>query len=281
VGQLWTNYIFVEIAAVPHPASRYAFSILAVASAIMLSSCMQISNPMSNETKMAAKEVGEAREAVKKAHKEEDKEFKEEKREEKEEDTDFGKMKRELEAHRARAAANPGQTDGKSGEFVDKELIALNQRVHHLSQRMELLSERVHKMSLNLENLPAKLAELRLELKTTEDKVQHMASAPKAAPQSPRKKLSPKMGKPFWSVQLGAYKTKPGAEEAWGEILANPMAVELTEAKVHYIPTKPLKNGKRLTLIVINQYANRKSAEEACKTMMDNGIDCVAHYARP
>ena len=56
--------------------------------------------------------------------------------------------------------------------------------------------------------------------------------------------------KPFWSVQLGAYKTKPGAEEAWGEILANPMAVELSEAEVHYIPTKPLKNGKRLEMEV-------------------------------
>jgi len=79
---------------------------------------------------------------------------------------------------------------------------------------------------------------------------------------------------------LGPTRQNRGGGEAWGDILANPMAVELSEAKVHCIPTKPLKNGKRLTLIVINKYANRKSADAACKAMMGNGIDCVAHYAR-
>jgi len=271
--------------------TRKAALSVVLCTTVLLSSCMQISNPLSNDTKVAEKQVGEAREAVKKAHKEEEKEFKKERREEKAEDRDFAKMKRELEADRARAAAQPGQTNGKSREFVDKELLALNQRVHHLSQRMEHLSDRVHKLAEHMENLTTKLAELKLELVTTEDKVQKMAAAPKSekagsTKKGPPKKLArntppAKKVKPFWSVQLGAYKTKPGAEEAWGDILANPMAVELSEAKVHYIPTKPLKNGKRLTLIVINKYANRKSADAACKAMIGNGIDCVAHYARP
>jgi hypothetical protein len=47
---------------------------------------MQISNTLSNDTKVAAKQVGEVREAVKKAHKQEEKEFKKERWEEKAED---------------------------------------------------------------------------------------------------------------------------------------------------------------------------------------------------
>ncbi|MFP6704955.1 MAG: hypothetical protein VCE75_02755 [Alphaproteobacteria bacterium] len=105
---------------------------------------------------------------------------------------DFAKMKRELEADRARSAAQPGQTNGKSREFVDKELLALNQRVHHLSQRMEHLSDRVHKLAEHMENLPTKLAELKMELVTAEDKVRKMATAPKSEKPVPPKRARPR-----------------------------------------------------------------------------------------
>jgi tRNA1(Val) A37 N6-methylase TrmN6 len=127
--------------------TRAAALSVVLGTALLLSSCMEISNPLSSETKVAEKQVGEAREAVKKAHKEEEKEFKKEKQEEKAEDKSFAKMKRQLEADQARAPANPGQANGTSREFVDKELLALNQRVHHLSQRLEHISERVHKLA--------------------------------------------------------------------------------------------------------------------------------------
>jgi len=123
---------------------------------------------------------------------------------------------------KAGVGGRPGQTNGKSREFVDKELLALNQRVHHLSQRMEHLSDRVHKMAEHMVNLPTKLAELKLELVTTEDKVRKIAAAPKSekagsTKMGPPKKLArntppAKKVKPFWSVQLGPYKTKPGGK---------------------------------------------------------------------
>lgn len=181
----------------PHLLNRKTYTRAAALSvvlgtALLLSSCMEISNPLSSETKVAEKQVGEAREAVKKAHKEEEKEFKKEKQEEKAEDKSFAKMKRQLEADQARAPANPGQANGTSREFVDKELLALNQRVHHLSQRMEHISERVHKLAEHMENLPAKLAELKLELMTTEDKVQKIAAATKSEKPSAEKRSPPK-----------------------------------------------------------------------------------------
>ena len=94
----------------PHLLNRKTYTRAAALSvvlgtALLLSSCMEISNPLSSETKVAEKQVGEAREAVKKAHKEEEKEFKKEKQEEKAEDKSFAKMKRQLEADQARAPA--------------------------------------------------------------------------------------------------------------------------------------------------------------------------------
>jgi hypothetical protein len=59
------------------------------------------------------------------------------------------------------------------------------------------------------------------------------------------------------------------------------MAVELSDAKVNYVPSKPLKSGKRLTLIIINEYANFNAANGACKTLKGNGIDCVAYHVKP
>ncbi len=254
-----------------------AFAMVA-ASAVLLSSCMEISNPLArNNTALAAKQVGEAVEADKKARQEEEREFKQEMKEEKEEDKDFERMKRELAADQADAKTHPGETKGVSRLFVDKELMAVNERVHHLSQRMEHLSARVHKMAQHLENLPAKLAELKLELMTTENEVRTIASGEKPARKRPPKKSAPKKTKPFWGIQLGAYKTKPGAKEAWNELLANPMAVELSEAEVHYVASKPLKSGKRLTLIVIDKYPSHKAADGACNDLKGNGLDCVAY----
>jgi len=59
------------------------------------------------------------------------------------------------------------------------------------------------------------------------------------------------------------------------------LAIELTEATVHYVPTKPNKKGKTLTLIVINYYPNHKAANKACTNLKKNGLDCVAILVRP
>ena len=72
-----------------------------------------------------------------------------------------------------------------------------------------------------------------------------------------------------------------GTKGSWDEFIVNPLAIELTEATVHYVPTKPNKKGKTLTLIVINYYPNHKAANKACTNLKKNGLDCVAILVRP
>ncbi|MBC8241937.1 MAG: SPOR domain-containing protein [Alphaproteobacteria bacterium] len=229
---------------------------------------------------MAAKEVAEAKEADEKARKDEMRELKKEKKEEKVEDKGFAAMQAQLKKDVARAESNPDQPAGVSRLYFDKEMLAMNERVHAISTRVEELSQRVHEMAQRVENIPEQLAELKLELTKAEVNIRSSASGPASRPKAPMQAAT-RSGSAFWGIQIGAYKTRAGAEVAWAEFLADPMAVELNDAKVHYIQSKPLRNGSRLTLMIINDYASRKAAEDACNTMKGRGIDCVAYHVKP
>ena len=138
-------------------------------------------------------------------------------------------------------------------------MLALNERIHHLSQRIEEVSERIHSLAGLLEHLPSKVA-----------KLESMASQRSATP-----------GEPFWGVQVGAYNTRSGAKEGWTEILSNQAAIQLNDAEVQYFLSEPLKSGKRLTLIVINEYDSRVAAQSACNELKEVGVDCVAIRVTP
>ncbi len=221
---------------------------------------------------MAAKEVRDAKAAGRRAHRKEARELNKERQEEKAEDKDFAAMRKQLARDEALAEANPDQRAGVSRSFFDKEMLAMNERVHAISKRVIDLSERVHEMAQRVENMPEKLAELKLELVTAGANIRN-SKAPMQGARRP--------GAPFWGVQIGAYKTRSGAEIFWAEFLADPMAIELTDAKVHYVQSKPLKNGNRLTLIIVNEYANHKAADKACNGLKGRGLDCVAYYVKP
>ncbi len=264
----------------------------AIALTISISSCGKIPTLPLGDTSTAAAEVQQAKKADKKAHDQEAKEFEKEKQDEKAEDREFAKMKRQLEKDKAEARAHPNQHKTVSRLFFDEEILAINERIHALSVRLEHMSERVHKLSEHVEDIPEQMAALKLELLMTENEVREAAAKPKTdsaakpetadapKPKAPRQ-LAKKPSKAFWGIQLGAYKTKAGAEEEWTKFQANPMAVELSDAKVHYVPSKPLKSGKRLTLIVVNEYPNFNAANGACNTLKGNGIDCVAYHVKP
>ena len=258
---------------------------LAAALAVLLSACIQTSDTAPGDAGMSMKKVQMAEQADKKAHKKEEKEFKKEKAEEKAEDKDYAAMKKELEKDRAEAAAHPGQDKRASKLFVDTEFLAVNERVHHLSERMEELSQRVHELAVRLEHTPAKIADLELALEKTAEKLGIISARPTASGKSGKKANAPKQltaapKKSFWGIQMGAYRTRAGAEVSWAEFLAIPLAVELTEATVHYIAAKPNKKGHVFTLIVVNEYPNRKSANKACNALKENGLDCVAYRVK-
>ncbi|MBT5881227.1 MAG: SPOR domain-containing protein [Rhodospirillaceae bacterium] len=225
---------------------------LGIAGAVLLASCAKMPDMMPKDTGEAAEQVKVAKQADKKAHMAEQKELAKERREEKTE---------------------------------DKEILALNERIHTLSLRVEDLSERMHQMTQRLEHDPLKIAEMELAIKAIEERIGDDGAEHKA-PRHGMTKKSPKMpakssGKAFWGIQIAAYKTEAGAKEAWAELLDNPMAIELQEAKVQYIKTKPMKNGKRLILAVINDYPSHKAANDACESLKERGIDCVAARIRP
>ena len=176
--------------------------ILVFASAIVLSSCAKMPNLMPKDAG-AAKATGEAAEQVKsartedkKAHVEEAKELKKERMEEKTEDKEFALMKKQLEEDAARAAANSDNPDVVSRVFFDKEILALNERIHILSKRVEDLSERTHHMAQRLEHDPLKIAELELAVKSIEAKI-GSDGVERKAPRHGMAKKSPQMsGKP-------------------------------------------------------------------------------------
>jgi len=218
------------------------------------------------------------------AYKEEEAGFKSEAREEKVETKGFAEMQAELRADEARAADSSQQDVGISRLFFDEEMLKLNERVHTVSQRVEEISERVHGLAELFERVPSRLAALEAVSGAQTGEKMAMAPASSApAPIAPTTAKKPAMaaGTPFWGVQLGAYKTKSGAEKAWGRVLTNPAAVELNDATVQYIPSKPRKDGSKLTRIIVNQYAKRGAAKTACKDLKGKGVDCVAVYIKP
>jgi hypothetical protein len=241
----------------------------------------------------AKEKVAEAKMADKKAHDEEEKDVAKEKKEEKKEDSDFAAMQKELRENAAKADAdakaraadrasgnasssNSGsdQPPGVSVAFFDKEMLAINERIHHLSERMEEMSERIHHIAQRLETMPELLAELDLKVAELKSEV-HVDERKAAATTAPKQLVKMAEGLP-WGVQLAAYKTLTGAETGWSEILASTTVVELNDAKVRYVPSKPNKKGHVFTLIVINDYATREEAEAACKALKGKGVDCVA-----
>ncbi len=272
---------------------------LAFGLTVALSACMPTMDEALRSTGMTAKNTEEtsikvaaaeraekkAHEEEAKAHKQEEAELKKEREEEKAEDKDYLAMKRQLERDKAEAEAHPEEAKTVSRIFFDEEILAVNERIHHLSERMKELSERLHAMNERLEHTPSKIAELELALQKTEEKLGIISARP-TAPSKPAKKANaPKQlvaasKKSFWGVQLGAYRTRASAEVSWGEFLANPLAVELTEATVHYVTSRPNKKGHTFTLIVVNEYPNRKSANKACNALKENGLDCVAYRVR-
>jgi hypothetical protein len=222
-----------------------------------------------DERVMAAKKREDA------AYKEEEAGFKAEAKGEKVEDKNFAQMQKELKEDEARAADSSQQNAGISRLFFDEEMLKINERIHTVSERVEEISERVHSLAELFERVPSRLAAL---------EAGSGAPAPSApaviTPTAPKEPVMAS-GAPFWGVQLGAYKTRSGAEKAWARVLTNPAAIELNDATVQYILTKPRKDGSRLTRIVVNQFAKRSTAKNACKVLKGKGVDCVAVHIKP
>lgn len=238
-------------------------TITIVAAAMILASACTWSSTTSEdnadlamEAKMTDEKVEEAKEEEEKFMTEEERQFEQEQEEEKEEDQESAAMKKQLEEDEANMS-DPAA--GVSRLFFDEEMLALNERIHHLSQRVEEVSERVHSLAGLLEHIPSKVA-----------KLESMASRLSASPTEP-----------FWGIQVGAYNTRSGAKEGWTGILSNQAAVQLNDAKVQYFLSKPLKNGKRLTLIVLNEYASHAAADSACNELKEVGVQCVAIRVTP
>ena len=228
-----------------------------VAATIFMSACTRSSATLEDDAdsamkaKMADEKVEEAKEQEEALVTEEERQFEEEKEEEKQEDADFEAVKKRLAEDEAEAEL--------TRKFFDNEMLAINERLHHLSGRVEEISERLHSLAGLVEHLPSKVAALEVALKQG-------LTRPKEA---------------FWGVQVGAYNTRSGAKEGWNGILSNQAAVQLNDAKVQYFLSEPLKNGKRLTLIVINEYESRAAADSACNELKTVGVQCVAIRVTP
>jgi len=212
----------------------------------------------------ANKALAEIR-ADKKAREEEDRERHNKNKKETEEYRNFSLMKTEIGKDKAKATTYPGRSSHVSKALFAKEMLAVNERLETISNNVEDLSARVQTRP-----------ELKLEPKLAEPIRQNIR--PKA---NSRTQAASNSGTPFWGIQIGAYKTRPGAEVAWGEFLAGPTSGQLRDSKVQYVPSKPLRNGRRLTLIVINRYASSNTANVACEALKGNGIDCVAYHVKP
>lgn len=247
-----------------YPRMKFALkAITTVAAAVILISACTRSSTTSEEdadlamkAKMVDEKVEEAKEEEQNFITEEERQFEQETKEETEEDKAAAAMKKQLEEDEANMS-DPAATVSRL--FFDEELLALNERIHHLSQRLEEVSNRIHSLAGLLEHLPSKVA-----------KLESMAA-----------QRSANSAEPFWGIQVGAYNTRSGAKEGWTEILSNQAAVQLNDAKVQYFLSEPLKSGKRLTLIVINEYESRAAAESACNELKEVGVQCVAIRITP
>ncbi|MFP6698071.1 MAG: SPOR domain-containing protein [Alphaproteobacteria bacterium] len=176
-------------------------------------------------------------------------------------------------ATKPRAQTDDG--DESSREALARQVLVMNKRIDALTDHIEHLSKRIYRLAKHIGDNQAKIAEVKLNEPNARKKHRQVAKNSDDAMNTPAIET-----KPFWGVQLGAYRTRPGAEEAWGKIRAKPTAVELTEARVRCVPSRPLKNGDKLTLIVINEYASHKAANGACDALKTNGLACVAYYVR-
>ena len=87
------------------------------------------------KAKMADEKVEEAKEQEEALITEEERQFEEEKEEEKQEDADFEAVKKRLSEDEAEAEL--------TRKFFDNEMLAINERLHHLSGRVEEISERL------------------------------------------------------------------------------------------------------------------------------------------
>ena len=247
-----------------YPRLKYGLTAVSIftAAVIFLSACTWTSTTAVDDAdsamkaKMVDEKVEEAKEEEQKLITEEERQFEQEKDDETEEDKAAAAMKKQLEEDMANMS-DPAAAVSRS--FFDEEMLALNERIHHLSQRIVEVSERVHSLAGLLEHLPSKVA-----------KLESMAS-----------QRSANSAEPFWGIQVGAYNSRSGAKEGWNGILSNQAAVQLNDAKVQYFLSEPLKNGKRLTLIVINEYESRAAAESACNELKTVGVQCVAIRVTP
>ncbi len=214
---------------------------------------------------MAAKKAQAEKLADKKAIEDAEREYRDKKTKEKEAHKNFALMKTELKKDNAKAMTYPGRSAHVSKSLFAKEILAVNDRLQTISNRVEDLSARV-------QTLPG----LKMQPKTAKVNVQNNGSAAKTPMLAAANSETP-----FWGIQIGAYKTRPGAETAWGEFLGGPTSRQLSASKVRYIPSRPLRNGRRLTLIIIDKYASRNDAEVECEALKAKGIDCVAYHVKP
>ncbi|MBH61454.1 MAG: hypothetical protein CL569_03180 [Alphaproteobacteria bacterium] len=104
---------------------------------------------MAMKVEQAEERVAEAKaEEEARYEAEENRKFEQERKEEEQKDKGFAVMKKELEEN----MADPWAPITR--KFFDEEMLAINERVHHLSERLELISERIHSHAGRFEHLP-------------------------------------------------------------------------------------------------------------------------------
>ncbi len=184
----------------------------------------------------------------------------------------------------------PSPSSAISKMYIDSEISQVSNKVERISgdvdrvaEKVEDLSQRVDDLADRIDRLPmasagdmARKPELQaaLPFPSSPDKPKS-AEAPAPAEKSKPKPMTALPSRPYWGVQVGAYKDLPGAKQAWAEILANPAALELNDATVNYVE-QTRKNGTKMHRIIINKYANKKTAQAACKLFKGYGVDCWA-----
>mgnify|MGYP002631299286 CR=1 FL=1 len=188
----------------------------------------------------------------------------------------------------------PTPTPTISKMYIDSEISQVSNKVERISgdvdrvaEKVEDLSQRVDDLADRIDGLPtasagamARKPELQAAVPFPSSPNNPMlaktpAPAEKKKPADKPKPMAAKASGPYWGIQVGAYKDIPGAKQAWAEILANPAAIELNDATVNYVE-QTRKNGTKMYRIIVNQYANKKTAQAACKLFKGYGVDCWA-----
>jgi len=166
--------------------------------------------------------------------------------------------------------------------YIDSEISQVSDKVERISGDVDRVAEKVEDLSQRVDDLADRIDRLPTASAGAMAAKPEML-APTMRPSSPERpepaeKPAPKAAQPsgpYWGVQVGAYKSKSGAEESWGKLLANPAAIELNDATVNYVE-QTRKNGTKMYRIIVNNYANKKLATAACKSFKSNGVDCWA-----